>query len=257
MLHDVDESLRLFLRRRCGISNEIEVAFDAPTRDWSSRRNVPTVDVFLYDLRENLDRRQAALEDERDERGMVNGRPLATRWFNCSYLVTAWTQRAEDEHRLLSSVLLGFLESHTLPTEDRSGSLAETVREVFWTIGRPPTQDRSISDIWSALGGELKPSLDLVLVVPFEPAGSAAFGPPVLEAASVSLNGDSQRAAGYRRAKGSPADRAEALGLKESAALASEELVGGSKAEPGRRFRFAVHEPSNAARPGRAGKNER
>ncbi len=28
--------------------------------------------------------------------------------------------------------------------------------------------ERSISDIWSALGGELKPSLDLVIAVPFE-----------------------------------------------------------------------------------------
>jgi hypothetical protein len=247
MLHDVDESLRLFLRRRCGISNDIEVAFDAPTRDWSARRNVPTVDVFLYDLRENLDRRQAAIDEERDERGAVMARPLSTRWFNCSYLVTAWTQRAEDEHRLLSSVLLGFLETHNLPRQDRQGVLAETRREILWTIGRPPTQDRSISDIWSALGGELKPSLDLVLVVPFEPSGSFAFGPPVLEAPNLSVNGgDGQREAGYRRSKG-VSHAPGPIALNDETATAEEELVGGTPIQPGRRFRFAVHEPGRGS----------
>jgi hypothetical protein len=30
----------------------------------------------------------------------------------------------------------------------------------------PPPEDRSFADVWSALGGELKPSLDLVVCAP-------------------------------------------------------------------------------------------
>ena len=257
MLQDVDDSVRAFLRSRARITNDVEIVFDAPTRDWAARRNSPALDVFLYDIRENLDRRQALLEDSRGSDGMVSGRPFATRWYNCSYLITAWTQRPEDEHRLLGSVLMGFLDVHSLPHNVLSGSLAESEREVFLTIGRPLAQERSISDIWSALGGELKPSLDLVLVVPFEPTGSQDFGPPVIEAPSLRLGGPGagadDREGGHRRAKPGPVGTAARApkrqpSLLERRAEASgwEEGIGGTSRLPGRRFRFAVHEPTAA-----------
>jgi hypothetical protein len=256
MLHDVDQTIEKFIRRRCQIGNDIEVSFDAPTRDWSARRNSPTIDLFLYDLRENLDRRHAALDGVRDATGMVTSIPLATRWFNCSYLVTAWTQRAEDEHRLLSSLLLGFLETHALPREDLVGALTTSERTIMLTIGRPPTQDRSISDIWSALGGELKPSLDLVVIVPFEPVGTQFFGPPVLEAPSLSFDGDpnsltnGKRIPGHRRA-GTPAERDLTYSLHDDpeSKRSEEEAVAGTPEQPGRRFRFSVHEPVRKGRP--------
>lgn len=254
VLHDVDESVRSFLRLRCEITRDIEVSFDAPTRDWSSRRNTPTIDVFLYDLRENLDRRQTLLEDHRDETGMVDRRPPATRWFNCSYLITAWTQRAEDEHRLLSSVLIGFLTDHTLPREVLSGALAQTERAVYITIARPPGQDRSISDIWSAVGGELKPSLDLVVVVPFEPLiGSLPFGPPVVEAPSVELtDGGGVHEAGRTRAR-APKQRTGTPALIERRRTenANEEVMGGTAQQPGRRLRGALFEPPSHVADGR------
>ena len=62
VLYDVDESIRELLRAQCGLANEIEVVFDAPTRDWAARRSGPAVDVFLYDIRENLERRQNLTE---------------------------------------------------------------------------------------------------------------------------------------------------------------------------------------------------
>lgn len=266
MLQDVDDSIRSFLRTQARITNDIEIVFEAPTRDWAARRNTPTIDVFLYDIRENLDRRQAMFEDARNADLMVTGRPQATRWYNCSYLITAWTQRPEDEHRLLGSVLLGFLEVHAMPREVLSGRLSEMQREVFVTIGRPLAQERSISDIWSALGGELKPSLDLVLVVPFEPAGDRIIGPPVLEAPSLQLGDPStgakgsgaanvtDREGGHRRSKGGPVGYKskqkshvpKSLLERREDRLAQEESIGGSPAVPGRRFRFSVHEPRAA-----------
>ena len=259
MLQDVDDSVRAFLRARAQITNDVEIVFDAPTRDWAARRNSPALDVFLYDIRENLDRRQALLEDSRGADGLVTGRPFATRWYNCSYLITAWTQRPEDEHRLLGSVLMGFLDVHALPPSVLAGALAQSEREVFLTVGRPLAQERSISDIWSALGGELKPSLDLVLVVPFESTASQPFGPPVVEAPSVRVDdpqsgaSSEDRQGGHRRAKSGPVGRAargprppSTLLDRRADAVAREEGIGGSKRVPGRRFGFAVHEPSAA-----------
>ena len=37
---------------------------------------------------------------------------------------------------------------------------------MYIEVGQPASQERSLADIWSALGGELKPSLDLVVTAP-------------------------------------------------------------------------------------------
>src|SRR4029077_16337797 len=107
-------------------------------------------------------------------RGMINeyqdsiviSRHLPPRHFKLSYLVTAWTQRPEDEHRLLASLLRCFLLSDCLPSDLLAGALADIPLAMPVTCALPPPEDRALSDVWSALGGELKPSLDLVVVVP-------------------------------------------------------------------------------------------
>ncbi len=49
------------------------------------------------------------------------------------------------------------------------------------TIALPPPADRSIADVWSALGGELKPSLDLVVTAPLDMNAPIPAAPPVME----------------------------------------------------------------------------
>ena len=102
MIHEVDSALRALIERETG-TRDVEVVFDAPTREWAGRRNSPTIDVYLYDIREDMRRRARGLINEYDERNLrVVARHLPPRYFKLSYLVTAWTQRPEDEHRLLS-----------------------------------------------------------------------------------------------------------------------------------------------------------
>ncbi len=183
MIHDVDEAIRTLLRRDAlgSGSSGVDISFDAPTRDWASRQNTPVIDVYLYDIRENLNRREVAYEEIRDASGRVIERRPPPRRFKLSYLLTAWTQRPEDEHRLLSSALACFLRHEKLPDDVLSGTLANQPLAVSVSIALPPSQDRAISDIWSALGGELKPSLDLVINAPFDTGRFAAAGPPVVE----------------------------------------------------------------------------
>jgi hypothetical protein len=181
MIQDVDESLRALVKKDALNGSKAEIAFDAPTREWSSRRNTPTVDLYLYDIREDLEQREVMWEDIRGDNGFVTERRPPPRRFKLSYLVTAWTQRPEDEHRLLSSLLACFLSHPTMPVEALSGTLTEAREPILMNIALPPPQDRSISDVWSALGGELKPSLDLVVNAPFEVRRSTPAGPPVME----------------------------------------------------------------------------
>jgi len=181
MIHDVDESLRALVKRDALNGSGVDVAFDAPTRDWVAKRNAPVVDMYLYDIREDTTRRQTAWDDVRDEAGRVTGRRLPPRRYRLSYLVTAWTARPEDEHRLLSSLLACFVQHEYMPAEVLAGSLDGEETPVLITVALPPSEDRSIADTWSALGGELKPSLDLVVTAPLNVDRTIAAGPPVLE----------------------------------------------------------------------------
>jgi hypothetical protein len=192
MIQDVDESLRALVKRDALNGSRADVAFDAPTKEWSSRRNTPTVDLYLYDIREDLEQREVMWEDirgdARDPRLITERRPPPRR-FKLSYLVTAWTQRPEDEHRLLSALLGCFLRHPVLPADALSGTLVEARQPIMLNIALPPPQDRSLSDVWSALGGELKPSLDLVVIAPFEIKVAIPAGPPVLEEPRFSFAG--------------------------------------------------------------------
>jgi uncharacterized protein DUF4255 len=180
VIHEIDESLRRLVLREAVNGSGVELSFEAPTREWAAKRNAPTINIYLYDIRENLEQREIEYEEIRDDNGRVTERRQPPRRFTLSYLVTVWTQRPEDEHRVLASLLACFLKSDRLPGDVLTESLASQPYAIRTTVALPPPKDRSLADVWSALGGELKASLDLVLTVPFDAGRVLAAGPPVL-----------------------------------------------------------------------------
>jgi hypothetical protein len=209
VIHDVDESLRALAERDALNGSRVEIAFDAPTREWAARQNAPVVNMYLYDIREDLQRREVAWEPVRGANSLVvEHRPPARR-FRLSYMITCWTQRPEDEHRLLSAMLACFLRHPTLPPETLAGVLAEATVPILTTIALPPPPDRSLADVWSALGGELKPSLDLVVTAPMDgsvviPAAAPVREGPILRmggGAGAAVGGDVREAGTGRRGK--------------------------------------------------------
>ncbi len=168
MINEVDEALRNLVKADVVNGSDIEVLFDAPTREWASRRNTPTVDLYLYDIREDVKRRQTGMMDRRDEQGVVVERRQPPRFFKLAYLITAWTQRPEDEHRLLSAILATFIRHDVLPESALPQALRDLGSPVSVLIAYPPPEDRQVSDVWTSLGGDLKPSLDLVITVIIE-----------------------------------------------------------------------------------------
>jgi hypothetical protein len=181
LIHDVDESLRALVRRDVADGSDVDVLFDAPTKDWAARRNGPTIDIYLYDIREDLRRRQQGMIGVLDDAGHTVARRQPPRFFKLSYLLTAWTQRPEDEHRLLSGLMTCFLMHDHVPEEVLVGGLADEGLPLGITLAIPPPEDRALSDVWTALGGELKPSLDLVVVVPVDLNRDQKTAPPVTE----------------------------------------------------------------------------
>ncbi|MGH3928861.1 MAG: DUF4255 domain-containing protein [Pseudonocardiaceae bacterium] len=189
MIHEVDEALRRLLREEALDGSEVDVVFDAPNKDWAARRNAPTVNLYLYDIREDLRRRERGLINEYDEDGAVTARHLPPRYIKLSYLLTAWTQRPEDEHRLLSALLTCLLGHESIPPELLAGPLGQLALPVPLTVASPPPEDRSFADVWTALGGELKPSLDVVVSAAVDAGRRHPAGPPVREGLQVDFGG--------------------------------------------------------------------
>ena len=179
MIGEIDDAIRALVKASDGIAADVDIALDAPTKDWAARRNAPTVDLFLYDIREDTRRREYGVTEQRDDRGTVIHRTPAPRYFKLSYLVTAWTQRPDDEHRLLDALLRCFLRFDAIPGSFVVGTLVDTGLPCSLSVALPPPEDRAFADVWSSLGGELKPSLDLVITAPVARGFTFPAGPPV------------------------------------------------------------------------------
>jgi len=190
VIHEIDASLDLLVRSDALEGSGTEVVFEAPTKEWAGRRNSPTVNLYLYDIREDSNRRHVGVITDYGDDGLPIARREPLRYFRLTYLVTAWTQRPQDEHRLLSSMLASFLRSKTIPTEMLVGGLATIGAPVLVEVGRPPDA-RSISEVWTALGGELKASLDLVISAPMSTAPVLITTPFPEEGTTVRLFGAS------------------------------------------------------------------
>jgi len=197
MIHEVDEAIRRLLADGGVPGGGGELVFDAPTTDWTARRTAPTINVFLYDIREDLSRRRTGTSEEHDDAGTVVGWRDPPRWFDLSYLVTAWTNRSVDEHRLLAEALIALTRTETFAPRWLTGTLAEAGRSVHLTAAGPVSEGRAATDVWSALGGELKPAIDLRVTAPLvgqrTDAGPVVTEGVVLRATTPGVRADDDR----------------------------------------------------------------
>lgn len=206
MIDEIDEALKRLLKDEALQGADVDVVFDAPTKDWAARRNAPTVNAYLYDIREDMRKRTRGMINDYNDEGIVTGRRLPPRFYNLSYLVTAWTQRPEDEHRLLAQMLLCFSNYEAMPPDRLNGRIGALDLPVEMKISLPPPEDRSFADVWTALGGELKPSIDVVLSVPLAPERRFTAGPPVKEGTVISLQDTTGDGADVDRQRHLPPD---------------------------------------------------
>ena len=175
---DLDEALRLLLKReldRHGFEG-VDVAFDAPSKEWSGKLTGPTVDLFLYDLREASDRAELSPTEIRSNGvARVNSPPLR---LELTYAVTAWTKAVEDEHRLLSQVLAILFSYRRLPADVIEGQPGggSRLREADTSVGRPREEK---ADFWTSVGGSYKASVDFVVHIAVESGATVVRGPQV------------------------------------------------------------------------------
>jgi hypothetical protein len=171
MINDLDKSVETLLKRELApaLVEQVGISFAAPDSDFPpSSVTLPAVDLFLYDIRENLDLRNPGWTIEHRDDGSAMRRRNPVR-VDCSYLITAWpsegsTTRALDEHRLLSEVMKVLLRHPTIPEVLLQGSL-KGQEPPLPASTLQPGRLQSVSEFWQALGGKPKAALHYTVTI--------------------------------------------------------------------------------------------
>ena len=195
MIGDVDEALRQLLIQELPIKdNQVEVKFDQPNRDWSARVSQPTLNIYLYDVRENKALRQTRPMWERfeDENGNMVQRRRPVR-MDLHYMVTAWATEAEDEHQLLSGALMALLRYANLPEEILPTRLREQPVPIPIMIAQYDEM-RNPSDVWSALDNEVRPSVVCIITLSVNPYAAIPLAPGIKEPPIIQTDQMSEKA---------------------------------------------------------------
>jgi hypothetical protein len=229
VLHLLDDSLEAFLRAEVPLSaRQIDVSFEAPDDEWGARVTKPTVNLFLWDVRKNMEERESGMDVVEGDGGKKFRAPPKPR-VDCRYLVTAWTTDVKDEHQLLGSLLTAFLTNHELAPDYLQGSYAGVRPIPTMKAALPNGEDNT--DFWTALGGQIKPGLDLLVTATVDLVPSVEAGPPVERyEVGVSIDG----------ADADAGDRVEIVGGEAADAEPGATVRsprGRSTVEPGGRFR--------------------
>lgn len=162
MLDGLNDALKQLLKEK--LRDDVDVAFERPTREWSAKVNRPTVNFFLLKVLENRKLRDLTWESQRHD--ARTRRKWAPKRVDAYYMVTAWATEPRDEYHLLW---------HTLAVLIRHQALdEETFEDSKFYDAKLPGQERPIAlevaqteilenpaEIWSALNNEFKPSISL------------------------------------------------------------------------------------------------
>jgi Pvc16 N-terminal domain len=184
VLNDVDQSLRSLIEavvaNTAAGDGQASVAFAPPTPDWADAQNGPVVNLFLYDIREDLDGQSSDEVDIRDDDGKVIGRLPPPRKYQLSYLASAWCGDAEAEHELLGAILATVPDDPGIPAEHLTGRLADQGLPVRIKVATP-VAGANTWDLWSALGTPPRTAVDIVVTAPLVPGLRTDLAPPAVK----------------------------------------------------------------------------
>ena len=196
MLHEIDDALQALMTDElgripgCPIYNLRQVTLETPGDALRLRDGEANVNLYLYDVRENVE-----LRDEGGRRPRLPGRygdagtrPAPTR-VDLSYLITAHAGGdTRTEHHLLSDVYAVLLRSPIVPDAYLPPALqALGPCLVSLQVAFPGDLSRAdLSALWQALDGPLRPALHLVVTFPFD-AGTTRWTKVVQDAPRVTL----------------------------------------------------------------------
>ena len=189
MIHDVSETLAAILSFKAPARKDVKLAtfiealkgrfpylkdaviqFDCPVEGTYKPAPPRALNLFLYDVRENLELRSNQPLVTRHNNEVFTQRPAMR--VACSYLITAWLSSvATDdqlppplrEQRLLGEALQVLAQYPTIPEPLLQGSLAG--QEALPLVVAQGEGLKDQSEFWTAIKGKLRPSLIVTVTV--------------------------------------------------------------------------------------------
>lgn len=181
MIADIGESLRKLLLKEIDIqANDVDILFHQPRREWSARLSKPTINLFLFDIRENLRLRgseQIKPIDRPDGQIELRRNPVR---LDLRYMLTAWAREPLDEHYLLSSSIAGllrnpFLSESLLPDRLQNQPTLIPIDVATFIPEHGPVD--KLSEIWGVLDNEIRPGILVTITISLDPYRPELYTP--------------------------------------------------------------------------------
>lgn len=160
MIDDLTDTLGGLLSQP-GVPAELaaaQIIFDPPRDPFTPAQT--SVDVFLFDIRENVNLRFTEFERRTVGQVVFEARPPMR--VSCSYLITAWPSAGQDivfaEHLLVSQVLQVLAGFPLIPAGLLKGKLIGQEPPVQLQIAHPDDM-RNPSEFWAAVGNRIRPAV--------------------------------------------------------------------------------------------------
>lgn len=175
-----DEELKAFvktLKETFPFLAGAHIQFDRPADDKYTPLEPRALNLFLYDVRENLELRTAEPVVRRDGGGVTVSRPPMR--LACSYLITAWLPQTKGspsgddflrEQQLLGEALQVLAHYPVVPAPLLQGGLASpgalSEQELPPPLTISPADTlKNPAEFWTAVGGKLRPSFTVTLTI--------------------------------------------------------------------------------------------
>ncbi len=176
MINDLDKTIAALIKQNIhrDLARQVQISFATPDDQFPPQSvTLPAIDLFLYDVRENLDLRSNEVYLERHIDGKAKQVQAPVR-VDFSYLITAWPSesvpdQAEDEHRLLGEVMRVLLRYRSIPEEALQGILKDQAPPLP-VSSLQPGRLQSLGEFWQALGGKPKAALNYLVTLSVEVA---------------------------------------------------------------------------------------
>jgi len=208
MIQDVDDTLKQILVTRGKMDETaIDISFDQPTGEWGGSLTRPTLNCYLYDVRENVELRSRDFRIERDMQTGQTRRVTDPLRVDLSYIITAWTRNIRDEHALLSRVLATLAPIRAIRPAEAEEALHNQPYDMPTKVALPSEAIRNLPDLWGVMENQLRPGINFVITIAID-LNEVRVAPMVLTA---------QFDVGRYNGKGSPRTlRQLPAGTKES-----------------------------------------
>ena len=174
----IDSGLEALVRQALPLPASIgDVSFDPPSGTWSAGLSRITVNLFLFGVGRSPQPPRPAVDRTVD--GRTQRRPQVP-MLELHYLVSAWAGTVRDEHQLVGDTLSIFMLNQLIPTEHLPADLNSSVQ-----LAVAPHDNNRAKDVWSTVGGTIKPSFELIVTTASDALPFADLAPAVERVGSL------------------------------------------------------------------------